>query len=179
MAQLAMPIPAATEGDGLTSVVLALFCQLHEQVREEVSGLDTNALNWVPVSGANSIATIVVHLLGSEEETLRTVAGLSSERDRDAEFAGEGSTIEEVLGLLEEADQFVRAVMPRIDVERLESPIALPTLPPGETRSGMTWLVGNYGHAREHLGHIQLTKQLFEGRGSTVLGQGGTPEQPP
>jgi len=22
-------------------------------------------------------------------------------------------------------------------------------------------LAGNYGHAREHLGHIQLTKQLF------------------
>jgi hypothetical protein len=35
---------------------------------------------------------------------------------------------------------------------------------PAET--GLHWLLTNYGHAREHLAHIQLTKQLYaEARG--------------
>ena len=29
-------------------------------------------------------------------------------------------------------------------------------------RTGMFWLVNSYGHAREHLAQLQLTKQLFD-----------------
>jgi hypothetical protein len=158
-----MPIPAEAEGEGATGVVLALFRQLHGQFRDEVSGLDAGALNWVPTRGANSIATIVTHVVGSEAETLRSLAGLPSERDRDAEFEGGETTAERVLGLLDEADELLTVVMPGLKAERLESTVALPTLPAEETRTGLTWLIGNYGHAREHLGHVQLTKQLFEG----------------
>jgi hypothetical protein len=43
---------------------------------------------------------------------------------------------------------------------------ALPTLPRQDLRSGLTWLVGNYGHVQQHVGHIQLTKQLYQGRRS-------------
>jgi hypothetical protein len=28
-------------------------------------------------------------------------------------------------------------------------------------QTGLHWLLSNYGHAREHLAHIQLTKQLY------------------
>src|SRR5215207_9472705 len=28
-------------------------------------------------------------------------------------------------------------------------------------QTGLHWLVTNYGHAREHLAHIELTKQLY------------------
>jgi len=28
-------------------------------------------------------------------------------------------------------------------------------------RTGLYWLVHNYGHAREHVAQLQLTKQLF------------------
>jgi len=48
--------------------------------------------------------------------------------------------------------------------ERLTARYALPTLPPDELRPGITWLLANYGHAREHVGEIQLTGQLFETR---------------
>jgi hypothetical protein len=162
--QLAMPIPADAEGQGTTSAILALFLQLHQQLRDETSGLDTDALNWVPTQGANSIATIVTHLVGSEAETLRALAGMTGERDRDAEFASGPSTRSHVLELLDEADDLVGEVRPRIGVERFDATFALPTLPASEVRSGLTWAVGNYGHAREHLGHIQLTRQLYESR---------------
>jgi hypothetical protein len=31
-------------------------------------------------------------------------------------------------------------------------------------KPGLEWLLSNYGHAREHLAQIQLTKQLFSAR---------------
>jgi hypothetical protein len=31
-------------------------------------------------------------------------------------------------------------------------------------RPGLDWLVSNYGHAREHLAQIELTKQLYDSR---------------
>jgi hypothetical protein len=130
-------------------------------LRDEVAGLDHDALNWVPTLGANSIATIVTHLIGSESETLRRVAGLPSDRDREAEFEGKEVTGTEVLALLDAADALIAEAKPRIDANRLQENIALPTLPAEEVRSGLTWLVGNYGHACEHLGHMQLTKQFY------------------
>jgi Protein of unknown function (DUF1572) len=161
-----MPIPAKPDGRDATSALLALFRQLHDQLRDELSGLDLDALNWVPTVGANSISTIVTHLAGSEMETLRSVAGLPSERDRDAEYSGGARTLSEVLGQLDEADVVIATALNHIDEERLESTCALPTLPAAEVRSGLTWLVGNYGHAREHLGHVQLTKQLYQAQQS-------------
>jgi hypothetical protein len=157
-----VPIPARADEADATSTVAALFRQLHDEVRGEVSGLDDDGLNWVPAEGANSIATIVTHLVGSEAETLRCVAGVASERGRAGEFAQVRRTVGDVLALLDGADELLRALAPRIDAGRLRADLALPTLPAGELRSGLTWLVGNYGHAREHLGHVQLTRHLYE-----------------
>ncbi len=142
-------------------MVLALLHQVHDQLRDELDGLEVDALNWVPTRGANSISTVITHLVGSEAETLLCVAGLPCERDRAAEFVGQKLTMDGVLELIDEADDLVAAVTPRIEADRLMSVFALPTLPAGEVRSGLTWLIGNYGHAREHLGHIQLAKQLY------------------
>ena len=67
----------------------------------------------------------------------------------------------DVLGELQRADELLRALQPEIGPHRLRRILALPTLPDHERRSDLTWLVGNYGHAREHVGHIQLTRQLY------------------
>jgi hypothetical protein len=98
---------------------MALFRQVHDQLREELDGLDDDTLNWILTQEANSIATIVTHLVGSEAETLRCVAGVDCERDR----------------------------------------------------AGLTWLIGKYGHAREHVGQVQLTKQLNQRDGDTSTHQ--------
>ncbi len=68
----------------------------------------------------------------------------------------------EILELLDRADDLISAVKPHLDSVRLKSVIASPTLPTEEMRSGLTWLLRNYGHIREHIGHIQLTKQLYQ-----------------
>jgi hypothetical protein len=156
-----VPIPAAPDDPSAASVVTALFLQVHEQLRDELDGLDDDGLNWVPIPGANSIATIVTHVVGSEAETFRSVAGVEYERDRDAEFVGRGRTMPEVLRLLDGADDLIMEMERRIDTGGLQALIPLPTLPAEEVRPGLTWLIGNYGHAREHVGQVQLTKQLL------------------
>ncbi|HLN41690.1 MAG TPA: hypothetical protein VK215_04530 [Acidimicrobiales bacterium] len=86
-----MPIPAAPVGRrDVASSVLILFEQLHDQIREAITGLDEEGLNWSPGEGANTVATIVTHVLGSEAEALRCVAGVACGRDREGEFARVG-----------------------------------------------------------------------------------------
>jgi hypothetical protein len=160
-----MPIPASPSDPSATAVVTALFRQVHDQLRDELNGLDDAALNWVPTPGANSITTIVTHLVGSEAETFRSVAGVECERDRDAEFVGHRGTGTEVLGLLDRADDLIAELESHIDTARLNAMFPLPTLPAEEVRPGLTWLIGNYGHAREHVGHVQLTTQLRQATG--------------
>jgi hypothetical protein len=157
-----MPTPDDPERPGEADVgptILALFHRMHRDLRQELGGLDEETLHWVPTEGANSIATIVRHLVGSEAETLRSVAGVGSVRDRDAEFTAARPAMSDVVGLIDAADDLITELAARIDDAHLGAEISLPTLP-AECRSGLAWLVGNYGHAREHVGQIQLTKQL-------------------
>jgi hypothetical protein len=128
-----------------------------------LDGLDEDALNWIPVPGANSIATIVTHLVGSEAETLRSVAGITCERDRDAEFVPTTVTRQQLDLILAGADDLIEEVEPLIDENRLAAEVPLPTLGVDDVRPGLSWLIGNYGHAREHVGQIQITRQLRQG----------------
>ncbi len=157
---MCVPIPAEPTEPTVIAAVVALFRQVHDEVRDEIAPLDTDDLNWLPADGPNTIATIVRHLVGSEAETLRTVAGEACERDRDAEFVGVTTSKPEVLDLLDEADALLDDLTPALVDSRLFLRSALATLPANQTRPGVSWLIGNYGHACAHVGHIQMTKQL-------------------
>ena len=145
---------------GMARIVVHLYRDLHAELRSILSNVDDKGVNWVPASGANSIATVLVHLLGSEAETLRSVAGMASDRDRDAEFVAETRTVDDLLATLDDAEALLDAVEPLLDDARLALSCALPTLSHEDRRPGAAWLIANYGHAREHLGHVQLTMQL-------------------
>jgi hypothetical protein len=160
-----MPIPnAPAESTSTGAAVVALFVQLHEELSAAIRALDADGLNFVPCAGANSIATITTHLLGSEAETIRTVAGMHSNRSRDSEFQMGEQTPQALLDQIEEADRLLSMCAPALTDERLAAQLSLPTLPPEETRPGVTWLVGNLGHAREHMGHLAITRQLYQSR---------------
>lgn len=160
-----MPIPAPPDDEVTTSTaVVALLRQLHDELRGLLRECDRDALNFIPCRGANSIATIVTHVLGSEAETLRSVAGVEGGRDRDAEFRMGEQTADALMSQMEVADALLDRLAPHLTADRLQMTGPLPTLPKSETRAGVTWLIGNLGHAREHLGQASLTKQLWDGR---------------
>jgi hypothetical protein len=127
------------------SVVIAKFRELHSELRLEVADRDDKSLNWTPCPGANSVATIVTHTLGSEAETLRGVAGVPGSRDRDAEFTVGNQSQADLLDQIRQADSLLDDLAPMLTDDRALTLTALPTLSSGDRRTGMTWLIGHHG----------------------------------
>lgn len=140
--------------------IINLHQAIHQQLREEIADLDTEALNWTPGPDTSSIGIIIVHALGAEAEMLRNVLQIPTTRDRDAEFAAQTHKLSNLLGLLDAADDDWQQLAPRIQESDLRALRPRPNKP--VPQSGLFWLVRNYGHLREHLAQLQLTKQLYQ-----------------
>lgn len=143
----------------IASTIGTLYRAVHDQMREHVRGMDHGTLNWKPLPLANSVAVLIVHTLGSEREVIHAVRSVTAERDRDAEFKAEAES-EDLLALLDEADRGLE-LLDSITATDLAELHPRGDRPP---RPGLDWLLSNYGHAREHLAQIELTKQLYDSR---------------
>ncbi len=141
------------------SSIVELFRDLHREVRKEVEQLDAAALNWTPAPETSPIGTLVVHLLGSELETFRFVRGLGSDRDRSSEFVQQAHDPNDLLERLARADLALDEHGPGITAADLSE---IRTNPRRGPNTGLYWLASNYGHAKEHLAHLQLTRQLLQ-----------------
>ena len=144
----------------VATTIGALFHSVHDEMRKQVRGLDHGSINWKPLPLANSIAVLIVHTLGSEREMIRAVRKLTTERDRDAEFRAE-SDAEDLVALLDQADRELDEHLGALTAADLIEMRPRGDRPP---KPGVEWLASNYGHAREHLAHIELTKQLYDSR---------------
>jgi hypothetical protein len=144
--------------DPVVAEIAEGFQTVHSQFRDEVRDCSPDELNWKPAPETNSIAVLVVHTLGSEAEVLRVAANVSGDRDRPAEFRATASDANQLLKEIDEADSYLEAIAPRITAEDLAA-----ERPRGDrpAQTSLHWLLTNYGHAREHLAHIQLTRQLY------------------
>jgi hypothetical protein len=151
--------PDAGLSELLVRTIVTSYRSVHQEMRNELLDADVQALDWTPGPDTNSMSTLVVHLLASEAEMLRSVRGLPTERDRDAEFAGRPAAREELLGLIDAAERDLDQLGSGIGVQDLRALRARPNKP--APQSGLFWLLRNYGHAREHLAHLQLTRQLY------------------
>jgi hypothetical protein len=138
----------------------ALYRDLHDKLREQVRGMDAGTLNWKPLPQANSVAVLIVHTLGSEREMIRAVRSLPTERDREAEFRAEAEAAD-LLALLDELDRELDEQLGAVTAADLTELRPRGDRPP---RPGLEWLLSNYGHAREHLAQVELTKQLYDSR---------------
>ena len=144
----------------IASTVGALYHNVHDKLREQVRGLDHGTLNWSPLPKANSIAVLVTHTLGSEREMIRSLRMIATERDRESEFKVEADAAD-LLALLDQADKDLGEHLAALTVADLIEPRPRGDRPP---RPGIEWLLSNYGHAREHLAQIELTKQIYDSR---------------
>lgn len=144
----------------VATTVAVLYHSVHEKLREQVGGLDAGTLNWKPLPLANSIAVLVVHTLASEREVIHSVRSVITERDRPAEFKAEVEA-DELLALLDQADRELDEQLGAVTGADLTELRPRGDRPP---QPGLSWLVSNYGHAREHLAQIELTKQLYDSR---------------
>lgn len=138
---------------------------LHAGIADAIDSLPLAALDWVPGPDMNSLSVLVVHLTGAERYWIGDVAAREpSGRDRPAEFRAQGLEGGALARRLSDSLAYCRGVLESLTLQDLAAPRTSP-------RDGRTFTVGwALAHALEHtalhLGHIQITRQLWDERQS-------------
>jgi uncharacterized damage-inducible protein DinB len=155
---------------------------LRGQVRDLIADLPAEALNWRPIppsippagggeergSDTNSLAVLAAHIAGAEHFWIAEVVdGRPPTRDRDAEIATQATDACELVRLLEDTGAETREVFATLTE-------ADPSSPSGQSLDGtreargrtipVRWCILHViDHTALHLGHTQLTYQLWMG----------------
>ena len=135
---------------------------LRGEVRSAIQGLSAEALNWRPLpEGTNSIYVLVSHMTGSESFLIhQVIGGRDIGRNRDAEFVARGESPAELEALIDRAGQGTREVLQGLTSADLG---VIKELGGGRPSQTARWCVVHIiEHLALHLGHLQLTKQLWE-----------------
>ena len=142
---------------------------LRGQVGDLIADLPAEALNWRPIEeddATNSLAVLATHVAGAEHFWIaEVVGGRPPTRDRDAEFATQASDASELIRLLEDTGAETREVLSAMRA-------ADPSSPSGQSLDGtreargrtipIRWCILHViDHTALHLGHMQLTYQLW------------------
>ena len=134
---------------------------LHQQITQALEGLPPAALDWVPGSETNSIDVLITHLTGAERFWIGDVGmGDPSNRDREAEFHVKGASASQLRSRLEASLAYARKALEKLGLQDLESNRTNPRN--GKPVSVAEALLHPLEHTAIHLGHIQLTRQLWE-----------------
>jgi hypothetical protein len=150
-------------GETFTSEEIATLWTYLRQTMEkmtEIGGEITQAeLHWQPPAlETNSIAVLLVHTMGSiEESLLGTLCGGTVNRDRDAEFVEYAVTGAELAGQWRTLQARLESALRPLPDSKLGEPLIHPRRGP---LSGREVLLAALAHAREHLGQAELTRDL-------------------
>jgi len=138
---------------------------LRGQISGMVGGLPAEALNWRPLPGTgdhatNSLAALAAHSAGAEHFWIaEVVGGRPATRDREAEFATLAASSAEIIRLLENTSLKTREVFLTLkDTDLKETRETA-----GRTVPVRWCLLHVIDHTSLHLGHMQVTFQLWAG----------------
>jgi uncharacterized damage-inducible protein DinB len=135
----------------------------HAEIENALEGLPQAGLDWPPRREMNSIAVLIVHLAGSERYWIGDViAGDPSNRVREREFQPNSLVAEELKYKLSDSLAYIRNQLSAFSVVDLPAPR---TVPHNGREVTVGWaLLHTLEHTALHLGHIQLTRQLWRQR---------------
>jgi uncharacterized damage-inducible protein DinB len=138
-------------------------------MRPAIEGASADALNWRPAGEeTNSIGILAVHAMTSSRTWLNVAVGAPEpERDRDAEFRTQVRDPAELLATFDRLAGECRAALATeddIDWGAARTPNRRPGSAPETITAGWT-LLHALEHLREHVAHLQLTRQLWDARG--------------
>jgi uncharacterized damage-inducible protein DinB len=144
---------------------LTEFGILRGQIRDAIKGMGDEAANWRPLpQGTNSVYAILSHIVGVDNFWVRQViTGEAVKRDREAEFAAAGK-LSELVDRWAGAWAEIESILSQLSPTQLMETRTIATRP--EFR-GITvqWIILHLiSHYATHLGHIQLTAQLWDQR---------------
>jgi uncharacterized damage-inducible protein DinB len=132
----------------------------HADILKALDGLPPAALDWVSGPEMNSISIMVFHLTGAERYWIGDVAAQEpSGRDRDSEFKVHDVGMNTVRKRLDDSLAYSRKTLEKLTLQDLEESR---TSPRDGREFTVAWaLLHALEHAALHLGHIQITRQLW------------------
>jgi hypothetical protein len=145
-----------------TQVMLAHLSGRYKQV---VEAMPEEGLNWQPGgAGTNSLAQIVRHVVSGQQLIFNWALGTPPQlpvTERSRGLHNDTATHAELLELLAQGDQARAELLAQLDASDLSE--SVPSLG-GEARTRFFYVAHSVGEAREHIGHAELTRQLWEVR---------------
>ena len=141
------------------------FALVHQEIGATVDGLPLAAIDWTPGPEMNSLGILMAHVAGSEKHWFGDViAGEHTGRDREAEFRSRGRDAAALRAGLQEMLTYGRSVVAKLQLADLTAERV--SHPDGRTMPVGSCLLHILRHAAEHAGHMQITRQIWEARGS-------------
>lgn len=138
---------------------------LRDQVSGLITGLPVEALNWRPIEGkddhiTNSLAVLASHICGAEHFWIAEVVGQrKATRDRKAELSTVATNSQSLLEALERTALETREVLSGLEQKDLDD-----TRQVKDRIVAVRWgILHVVDHTSLHLGHMQLTYQLWSG----------------
>jgi uncharacterized damage-inducible protein DinB len=129
-------------------------------------GLDMEALNWRPTAAeTNSIYQLLTHMTGSEAWWLHEiVGGADVKRDRPAEFAAKGDDLAALKAKSDTVARRSEAVLHGLSDADLAA-MRDTTQGGRSVPCSVRWCILHVvEHTARHVGHIELTRQLWHAR---------------
>ena len=135
--------------------------ELHNDLAKAIDGLPQAALDWVPNPEMNSIDVMIFHLTGAERYWIGDVgSGDPAPRDRAAEFRASGNSVEVLRKRLDDNLAYTRRALEALTLQDLEKVVKSPR--DGQEFTVAWALLHAMEHTAIHLGHVQLTRQLWD-----------------
>ncbi len=133
---------------------------LQRRLHKEVRDLPAEAMDWSPGPEMNSVAVLLAHIAGLLHEGIDIALGDRPGRVREQEFQTRGVLSAEMLRRLDTVIDYARRALPRLGLEDLDKERKDED---GTVTCGWA-LLHALEHAYLHLGHVQLTCQMWRQR---------------
>ena len=143
---------------------ITMLDDLRNRFKEAVQDMTADQLNWAPpAKDVNSPYILAYHIAGSEAMWIHQIVGQRDvSRDRDAEFQATGDSPAALNERLDSVAATSREILGGLTRADLEQSRTQPTRR-GGGQAPVRWCIANLiEHYAEHLGHLDLTKQLYE-----------------
>ena len=139
---------------------LGLLEGLQRRLHTDVRDLPAEAMDWSPGPQMNSVAVLLAHIVGLLHEGMAIALGDPPGRVRAQEFQTRDVVSAEMLRRLDAVIDYARDALPRLGLEDLDKERDDDD---GPISCGMA-LLHALEHAYLHLGHLQITCQMWRQR---------------
>ena len=131
-------------------------------LEKTISDIPDEALNWVPGPEMSSLGTLVLHTLGATRYLIGDVClGELSDRDRETEFTRTDLTADQLHHLFADTRRYIAGALDHLTMDDLVTIRAFPGR--HNIERSINWsLLHALEHANQHVGHAQVTRQLWD-----------------